>query len=150
MRPQQLAPHPRAQGPVSNGSGAPLELRLAAGLNAPAAARAAVTAWLAGQLTPATLMDVELLIGELVANSIRHADAPADALVSVRVDVEADAVRLEVWDAGRGGSIARREPDLQYGGGFGLNLVEELSRRWGVSRDSGTQVWAELAFREAG
>jgi two-component sensor histidine kinase len=150
MRPQQLAPHPRAHGPVSNGSGAPLELRLAAGVNAPAAARAAVTAWLAGQLTPATLMDVELLIGELVANSIRHADAPADALVSVRVDVEADAVRLEVWDAGRGGSIARREPDLQYGGGFGLNLVEELSRRWGVSRDSGTQVWAELAFREAG
>jgi anti-sigma regulatory factor (Ser/Thr protein kinase) len=150
MRPQQLAPHPRAQGPVSNGSAAPLELRLAAGLNAPAAARAAVPAWLADHLTAPMLTDVELLVGELVANSVRHADAPADALVSVRVHVETDAVRLEVWDAGSSGLIARREPDLKYGGGFGLNLVEELSRRWGVSRDSGTQVWAELAFREAG
>jgi len=34
----------------------------------------------------------------------------------------------------------RRAPDLQRGGGFGLNAVEILSRRWGVHRDVGTRV----------
>jgi hypothetical protein len=59
-------------------------------------------------------------------------------------------VRLEVEDDGRTGSIARRVPDLQKGGGFGLNVVERLSARWGVDRDAGTRVWAEIAFAAAG
>jgi hypothetical protein len=70
-------------------------------------------------------------------------------VVSVRAQVAADVLRLEVEDRGSSGSIARRAPDLQHGGGFGLNLVEALSRRWGVNRDAGTLVWAELAFRVA-
>jgi anti-sigma regulatory factor (Ser/Thr protein kinase) len=88
-----------------------------------------------------------LLISELVANSVRHADAPADAVIHVRAHVRADVLRLDVGDRGSSGSIARRAPDLQRGGGFGLNLVEALSRRWGVNRAAGTHVWAELALR---
>jgi hypothetical protein len=30
------------------------------------------------------------------------------------------------------------------GGGFGLNLVEMLSRAWGVDRDGSTRVWVEM------
>jgi signal transduction histidine kinase len=95
------------------------------------------------------LADALLLVSELVGNSIRHADAPADAVISVRAHVRADVLCLEVQDRGRTGSIARRAPDLQHGGGFGLNLVDAVSRRWGVNRDVGTRVWAEIAFPAA-
>jgi hypothetical protein len=57
---------------------------------------------------------------------------------------------LEVQDRGTGGAITRRTPDLQHGGGFGLNVVDVVSRRWGVDRGAGTRVWAELAFSAVG
>jgi anti-sigma regulatory factor (Ser/Thr protein kinase) len=125
----------------------PFEVTLAAAVDAPGAARAAVTAWMAGHVDEMTLADVQLLAVELVANSVRHADTPADAAVRVWGEIRGDALRLEVEDRGSGGSIARRAADLQHGGGFGLNVVEALSRRWGVDRDAGTRVWAEIGIR---
>jgi hypothetical protein len=43
--------------------------------------------------------------------------------------------------------IAPRSPDLEGGGGFGLNVVQALSERWGLERIAagGTRVWAQLA-----
>jgi anti-sigma regulatory factor (Ser/Thr protein kinase) len=150
MRPDQSAPPQSAPavpavakwlGPVD-----PLEVTLAAALDAPAAARAAVTDWMAGHVSRTMLVDAQLLVSELVANSVRHTDVAGDAVVSVRATVSADVLVLEVHDQGTDGSITRRPPDLQAGGGFGLNVVETLSRRWGVNRDAGTRVWVELAF----
>ena len=154
MRPHQIPrpPSPREAPPPGAISGdrvAAFEVTLVAGLEAPAAARAAVSAWVAGRLSDMLLADAQLLVGELVANSVRHADAPADAVVNVRAHVRADVLCLEVEDRGQTGSIARRAPDLQHGGGFGLNLVDAVSRRWGVNRDLGTRVWAEIAFPAA-
>lgn len=124
----------------------PFEATLAAP-HAPLAARAAVAAWMAGHVDETTLADAQLLVVELVANSVRQADAPADAALRIRGEIRGDALRLEVEDRGRGGSIARRAADLQHGGGFGMNVVEALSRRWGVDRDAGTRVWAEIGIR---
>jgi serine/threonine-protein kinase RsbW len=152
MRPQhtvlsastQEAPPPRG---VPGDLAGPFEVTLAAGPDALADARAAVSAWMAGHVSEAMLADAHLLVVELVANSIRHADVPGDAVISVRAHVRTGVVRLEVEDRGRTGSIVRRAPDLQGdGGGFGLNVVAMLSARWGVNRDAGTLVWAELAF----
>jgi serine/threonine-protein kinase RsbW len=151
MRPHQSAPPPPTPpgGLVPAGPLGSFEVTLAAGLGAPAAARAAVRGWIAGRVSATMLTDAELLVGELVANSVRHADAPADAPIRVRARVRADVLCLEVEDRGSGGSITRRAPDLEDGGGFGLNVVEVLSQRWGVTRDAGTRVWAELAFAAA-
>src|SRR3954468_20390750 len=96
------------------------------------------------------LTNVQLVVSELVTNSVRHADAPVDAVITVRAEVRGDILRLEVADRGDGGSIAPRAPDLHDGGGFGLRVVEVLSRRWGVSRGAGTCVWAELDFAATG
>lgn len=128
----------------------PLDVTLAAGPDAPAAARAALTDWMAGHASRAMLVDALLLVSELVANSVRHAGVAGDAVVSVRAHVSADVLVLEVHDRGTDGSIRRRSPDLQKGGGFGLNVVEALSQRWGVNRDAGTRVWVELAFSATG
>jgi serine/threonine-protein kinase RsbW len=153
MRPQQTAPTPATRNAPPPGARSrvdPFEVTLASGPAAPGAARAAVTAWIAGHISQTMLIDAQLLVGELVANSVRHADAPAPAIVSVRARVQDRVLHLEVEDRGRNGVVARREPDLQEGGGFGLNIVDELSRRWGVSRDAGTRVWADLAFAATG
>ena len=154
MRPHQSAPPQLAPGVPAGakwlGPVDPLEVTLPAGLEAPAAARAAVTNWMAAHVSRTTLVDARLLVSELVANSVRHADVVGKAVVSVRAHVSADVVVLEVHDHGRHGSITRRPPDLQTGGGFGLNVVDTLSRRWGVNSEAGTRVWAELAFAATG
>jgi anti-sigma regulatory factor (Ser/Thr protein kinase) len=151
MRPHHAVPPPptRAARPPGTFPGdltSPFEITLAAAVDAPAIARTAVTAWMAGHVGETTLADTQLLVGELVANSVLHADTAEDAVVSVRAEITRDALHLAVEDAGSSGSITRREPDLQHGGGFGLNLVDRLSRRWGVERDAGTRVWAELGI----
>jgi anti-sigma regulatory factor (Ser/Thr protein kinase) len=61
----------------------PFEVTLPSALDAPAAARVAVSAWMAGHVSEAMLADAQLLVVELVTNSVRHADAPADAVISV-------------------------------------------------------------------
>jgi anti-sigma regulatory factor (Ser/Thr protein kinase) len=152
MRPHHTAPpqptgDASASGASRGGLFGPFELTLAAALDAPAAAKAAMTAWMAGHVGEATLADAQLLVVELVANSVRHADAPGDPVVSVRAGIRGDALRLEVVDRGTSGSIARRAPDMQDGGGFGLNLVESLARRWGIDRVAGTRVWADIGIR---
>jgi anti-sigma regulatory factor (Ser/Thr protein kinase) len=128
----------------------PFELHLAAVPDAAVAARSAVSAWIAGAISPALHIDLLLLVAELVTNSVRHAGVPDTAGISVRAHVRGDVLRVEVGDGGTGGAIALRAPDLRNGGGFGLHVVESVSRRWGVDRDGGTRVWAELAFSRAG
>jgi anti-sigma regulatory factor (Ser/Thr protein kinase) len=128
---------------AARGAGA-LEVRLPLDARAPGAARI-VVGRLRGRVPALVLEDARLVVSELVTNSVCHSGASAGAVVVVRVELTATMVRLEVEDPGRDGVIAPRAPDL--GGGFGLNLVEGLSERWGLERVAagGTRVWAQLA-----
>src|SRR5690349_9089203 len=102
MRPEQTS-SPAAQHLPAAASGGtarpvppvPIELSLAAGVGSAGAARAAVRAWMGGHVTEPCFTDALLVIGELVANSIRHAQAPAEAMIDVRAEMRADVVRLE-------------------------------------------------------
>jgi hypothetical protein len=73
-----------------------------------------------------------------------RATAVDAAAISVRARVGGDVLGVEVGDG------ERRAPDLADGGAFGLNVAERLSWPWGVDRDVGTRVWAEVAFSRAG
>jgi|1186.fasta_scaffold04157_2 anti-sigma regulatory factor (Ser/Thr protein kinase) len=136
-------------GAIRSGPRAPFDFSVATGPAAPRAARAAMRTWMGRPPTNKLLTDALMVIGELVANSVRHAHAPADSAIGVHAEMRAEVLFLEVTDAGVSGAVARRRPDLTNGGGFGLNLVATLSRRWGVARGPGTRVWAELAFAPA-
>jgi anti-sigma regulatory factor (Ser/Thr protein kinase) len=118
-------------------------LTVAVGPDAPAAARNAVGAGLAGRVADDVLRDARLLVSELVTNSVRHAGLATDGVVRISADVTGGTVRLEVNDAGTDGTVARRPPTPE--GGFGLHLVEALAHRWGVTREGFTSVWVELA-----
>jgi two-component sensor histidine kinase len=126
---------------------APLEIPLAPSADAPARARADLTAWLEHDAALATLIhDARLLVSELVTNCIRHAHISQKQQLRVTASVRAASFRLEVHDDGIHGTVARRPPRPGRAGGFGLDLVAQLSSGWGVERDAhGTTVWLELA-----
>jgi serine/threonine-protein kinase RsbW len=134
---------------VPDGQGARLELVVASGLNAPATVRAAVAPWLSARVSERLLNDAQLLLSELVTNSVLHARLARGASIRVSVEISDGLVHLEVEDPGDAVTAPRR-PDLAYGGGFGLYLVETLAERWGSRHDGGTCVWAELAISNEG
>ena len=112
---------------------------------APGAARIVVDG-LCGRVPPSVLDCARLLVSELVADSVVHCDASAGEVVVVRVEIAGTLVRLEVWDPAAADLPIPQTPDRQDAGGFGLNIVQTLSERWGVERvvAGGTRVWAQL------
>jgi anti-sigma regulatory factor (Ser/Thr protein kinase) len=121
-----------------------LEATLRVGPAAPATARAALTRWLSGHVPIEVLDDARLLASELVTNSLRHPEIPRDASLRLAVQLREGALRVEVRDPGTSGVVAPREADREYGGGFGLQLVDKIATRWGINRTGGTQVWFEV------
>jgi anti-sigma regulatory factor (Ser/Thr protein kinase) len=89
----------------------------------------------------------ELAVTEVVSNAVRHGGGES---IRLAVTPKDGYMCVQVTDAGPGlvpkpGAL---EPDDD--GGFGLFIVEQLTRRWGVTReDCKTRVWFELDFSAA-
>ena len=115
-----------------------------ASLEAPRVARAAVTQWMPALLPRTLLLDAQLLISELVTNSVRHAHTADGMPIIVTAGTSDGAVWFDVADAGEPGSVSRRPPEGK--GGMGLNMVHTAASRWGTSDGDGTHVWFELAL----
>jgi serine/threonine-protein kinase RsbW len=128
-------------------AGDALEAHVPLDVRAPGAARIVVAECLRDRVAASVLESALLVVSELVTNSLRHGGASAAGVVIVRVGLTETMVRVEVEDRGRAGAVAPRSPDLEGGGGFGLNVVQALSERWGLERvgAGGTRVWAQLA-----
>lgn len=101
-----------------------------------------------GLLTPGAASDLRLVISELVTNSLRHgADGEA---IDLAITPKESFLCVQVTDDGPGPASAPRSMMPDEHGGFGLFLVEQLTRRWGITReDSRTRVWFELDYRAA-
>ncbi len=96
-------------------------------------------------LPPGKLEAVQLVASELATNSIRHAALAPNNQISLSVAVSAGAVHGRVCDPGSGfeaGSEPRPRPGQR--GGWGLPIVESISDRWGVERNSRSCVWFEI------
>lgn len=113
-------------------------------------ARRALSVW-RHQIEPDVRDDLELLISELIANSVRHS-GPADPSRTIRLRASAgsERVRVEVVDPGHGFEHEPKEPDLMQTGGRGLYLVDVLADDWGIESEPHTCVWFELSRRLQG
>jgi two-component sensor histidine kinase len=108
--------------------------------NAPSEARAMLDA-LAADLEPETLSDLRIVVSELVSNAVKY--GPGNP-VHVELDVsELDRVSGEVVTRGDPAGAPHIHARPGAHGGYGLRLVDALSRAWGV-RDGSTDVWFEL------
>ena len=114
-------------------------------VHAPAAARLVVADFLRDRVPPRLFDTSQLIISELVSNSLRHNAVPFDQAVVVRVALDRGTWRLEVEDPG-GVGVLPPEPERAAGGRLGLNLVQTLSECWGVEHaaERGTRAWAYL------
>jgi anti-sigma regulatory factor (Ser/Thr protein kinase) len=100
---------------------------------------------LADLLPSEKLEDTRLVVSELVTNSILHAGLSPNDQISLTVRVSAGSVRGRVCDSGPGFDVLsepRPQPGLK--GGWGLPIVETISDRWGVERNSCACVWFEI------
>ena len=111
---------------------------------APSVARSAVAHALCGRVDGRVLADAELVVSELVTNSVQHAGLSADDFVRIGAGVTEGVLHLEVDNPGATGTVAPRGPGTQRSG-FGLRIVDALADAWGVSRNGDTRVWVELA-----
>ena len=91
---------------------------------------------------------LQLIIDELMTNSIVHSESgrQADGTVTVALTSQAHRIRVEVIDAGSATLPRLREVDFCAESGRGLYLVDALAATWNCSCDpSGTTTtWAEV------
>ena len=108
-------------------------------------ARAWLSAVAHGLVATARRGDLELVITEVVSNAVRHG-TPGGALL-LAATPKTEFLCVQVTDEGPGlvprpGAMASDE-----NGGFGLFIVERLTRRWGVTRENHrTRVWFEFDY----
>ncbi|MGH2967618.1 MAG: ATP-binding protein [Solirubrobacteraceae bacterium] len=100
----------------------------------------------AGGLLGAEQADnLRLIVSEVVTNALRHG-APGER-IDVAVTPKPEFLCVQVTDDGPGLAPRPRALGNEPGGGYGLFFVEQLTRRWGVTRENRrTRVWFELDY----
>jgi anti-sigma regulatory factor (Ser/Thr protein kinase) len=115
--------------------------------DAPAQARAALEVF-DQILSPEVLEDLQLVVSELVTNSVKFGPQ-RNITLSLQIGTDG-LVRGEVIDQGDG-ERARVEmiPEPTLDGGWGLHLVDRVAQRWGVHEGS-THVWFDVGPQRRG
>jgi anti-sigma regulatory factor (Ser/Thr protein kinase) len=129
--------------PVSLAAGDDIRIRrsFVAEPQAPRAARRELEA-LEGQLTRDELWRVELLVTELLTNSVVHAGLGGRGIVTIDIAVAEASIRVEVRDRGIG--FEPTVPDEPLAGNWGMRLLDRLADYWQVDATRGTSVLFEL------
>jgi anti-sigma regulatory factor (Ser/Thr protein kinase) len=90
--------------------------------------------------------NLRLVISELVTNALRH--GAEGQRIDLAVTPKPEFLCVQVTDDGPGLAPRPRALETDDNGGFGLFFVEQLTRRWGVTRENRrTRVWFELDYR---
>lgn len=89
------------------------------------------------------LRDVQLVVSELVTNSVRHSGS--EEPIQLRAWWRSGGLKVEVADGGAGFEPGPRTAAGNEEGGRGLLILESVADRWGIVRDAHTCVWFEVA-----
>lgn len=120
-----------------------VEHRLPHDLMAAQRARELTRHWLSERVRDDRLGDIELMVTELVTNAVRHAPPEPDGTVILRLEADESKARAVVIDGGQVFEFERATFDGRSAH-FGLQLVDRMASRWGLSLDGEKAVWFEL------
>jgi len=120
--------------------------KLAGGTRAPAEARDILRAPLGHGVEQGMREHVLVMVSELVTNSVLHGGASDNDEIELSLAWNPDRIRIEVLDYGPGFGASLADPDRH--GGWGLQLVEKMADRWGVTRTGATVVWFEMLLAD--
>lgn len=101
---------------------------------------------LRGRQVPLEVVEeAEMVVSELLGNSVRHARALPDGTVRVHWQVKGGVVEVDVTDGG-GRTVPKPvQPSVYAVSGRGLRIVRSLAHEWGVlDEDRGLTVWVCL------
>jgi anti-sigma regulatory factor (Ser/Thr protein kinase) len=120
---------------------AKMSFEVAATPDAPAQARASVHS-IVGE--SASTNDILLATSELVSNAVIHGNLTPRDRILVDVEATSDLVRVTVTHDGPPFDHTASQPPGRPGG-FGLHIVDAVSKRWDVSHQDGrTESWFEV------
>jgi anti-sigma regulatory factor (Ser/Thr protein kinase) len=89
--------------------------------------------------------NLRLVISEVVTNALRHGSE--SEVIDLAVTPKPEFLCVQVTDDGPGLAPRPRALEPDDDGGYGLFFVEQLTRRWGVTRENRrTRVWFELDY----
>jgi anti-sigma regulatory factor (Ser/Thr protein kinase) len=90
---------------------------------------------------------LDMAVTEVFSNAVRHSGSEAEILLALTQKDEFLCVRVS--DGGTGLVPRPGAMTTEPGAGYGLFLVEQLTRRWGMTREDGrTRVWFELDYAD--
>jgi serine/threonine-protein kinase RsbW len=119
------------------------QLALAPDPDAPAEARAVLRRF-ASSADPDMVEVAELLLTELVTNSLRHARFKEQDKITVELRRGEGTLKVCVRNPNGRSNLNAEELGEPRARGYGLHLVNKLATRWGVEGNSVTEVWFEL------
>jgi anti-sigma regulatory factor (Ser/Thr protein kinase) len=96
------------------------------------------------------LGDAQLLVSELVTNSIKHSGMGLRRRVRIRALWDRSKLRIDVFDGGDGRTMRVAggiRPSPTGESGWGLYLLDRIASRWG---NSPGHYWFELAASSTG
>lgn len=110
-------------------------------------ARRLATSAAPAAMTPEQLAKLELAVTEVVANAVRHSQS--DTEIRLTLTPKDGYFCVRVTDGGAGLVPQPGAMSSPPGAGFGLFILEQITRRWGMTREDGmTRVWFELDYVE--
>ncbi len=132
--------------PIDDERTVEVQLRLPAAPQAAPEARRSIARLLHGLVDTRQLETVQLLVTELVTNSIRHAGLTEGDDIDLILRASPLTVRVEVIDRGTGFVLPspRHQSPAEAPGGWGLYLVDHFADRWGTAFEGETRVWFEV------
>lgn len=93
--------------------------------------------------------NLELAVTEVFTNAVRHGGGDDD--IRLVLTPKDGYMCVQVTDSGPGLVPQPGAMSADEQAGYGLFFVEQLTRRWGVTREhSRTRVWFEIDFQPAG
>ncbi len=79
-----------------------------------------------------TVDDARVVLGELLANAVRHARPRSDGRVLISLDIDEASVSVSVADGGSASVPTLAKPPMLATSGRGLGIVHTPTRSWGV------------------